>query len=858
MTIYYIDPVDGNNSNDGLTFATRKKSLKSAINSSGQHEYRVIETAGGLVSSNSRWVSQFNVPARSLTAATNLNGSGPVGYQITVSSHGWNEGDYLFFYAFNTAQINGWWEITSVIDANTFIIDCYINTQTSLRSSKFVWNVSNHLVKLDSPKTKNLLNGIRGYTPETGVQTVDSWVTSSYCTVSQYYHSSISNDAMTQAITLQMYISSSFQTGKMAYYTFSAPLDLSDYRQLSYYVFQYTGNTTSGPQWKICLCSDTQGNVIEYEFEVPAQGRTNVWSALTIDCDNLPAGQTMTTPINSIAFYCHTDRSTCGMRFQHIIACKDNNEPDCLTHNSVISTKRDGDLWYPVTWVDEDRVIIGTHSPETTSTMTQYSSATSRTTGYWYDTFEPSSYNNAYTEKQIENGLPCYVYNPVNTHVLARGSNILPSNNVDTRGEYLSGRDNFHITGGWNRTDMSTRADDALSWYWSPQASGSAIYCRYAQNYKFENLGFRGGEHGLYIHAASNQGELNNIHCAGGKEGIRAYSTVFGIRVNKLRTVGLQRGIYWYYQPSAISITDWKDRSRLNPLYTYISGDFHIHDFDFRGSNSATFSTSLDSYEITLSEGKALGASYFAYMSSNYRDIKTKNCYVKSVKYFQRTQKSTSYPNTYGIYHHGLDPTLQSSYYYSNNHFTPNPGVSSPSWGQRSQVGYNGMDDPLYRFGFSDGSFVSVGAQVGYQNASQVHSGSAAMECFWESGGSRQRDTYDVQVTNTALGEYSRGRHAKLLIAEVAVNGGGTVTFSAQCKRVASNSDDIQGNLYIGADCGNAEVRSSNLSGWDTWEELSVSAVPTRSGVMKVYLEIKGYYTGYRYIIVDTLSCTQS
>ena len=68
MTIYYIDPVDGNNSNDGLTFATRKKSLKSAINSSGQHEYRVIETAGGLVSSNSRWVSQFNVPARSLTA----------------------------------------------------------------------------------------------------------------------------------------------------------------------------------------------------------------------------------------------------------------------------------------------------------------------------------------------------------------------------------------------------------------------------------------------------------------------------------------------------------------------------------------------------------------------------------------------------------------------------------------------------------------------------------------------------------------------------------------------------------------------------------------------------------------------
>ena len=28
MTIYYVDPIDGNDSNDGLTFATRKRKLK--------------------------------------------------------------------------------------------------------------------------------------------------------------------------------------------------------------------------------------------------------------------------------------------------------------------------------------------------------------------------------------------------------------------------------------------------------------------------------------------------------------------------------------------------------------------------------------------------------------------------------------------------------------------------------------------------------------------------------------------------------------------------------------------------------------------------------------------------------------
>lgn len=857
MTIYYIDHEGGNDSNDGLTFATRKRSLRNSITTSGAHEYRVMETAGGLVSSNTKWVSQYNTPHRNLTAATNLNGSGNVGYEITVSNHGWNEGDYLFFYAFNTTQINGWWEITSVIDANTFIIDCYVNVQTTLRSSKYVWNVSNHLVKLDQPKTKNLLNGIRGYTPETGVQTMDSWTASTYCSVYQYYHSSISNDTMTQALTMQMQCTSTFTTGKMAYYTFLAPLDLSDYRQLSFYVQQTSGDLTT-PQWKICLCSDTTGDVVEYEFEIPAQGRTTYWTALTIDCGNLPAGQTMTAPINSIAFYCFYDKGATTMRFQHIIACKDNNAPDCLTHNSVISTKRDGDIWYPVTWVDEDRIIIGTHSPETTSTMTSYSSSSSRTTGYWYDTFEPSSYDNGYTEKLIETGLPCYVYNPINTYSIARGVNRLPANNIDQYGEYISAKDNFTITGGWNRTDMSTRADDALSWMWAPSASGNSMYIRSAQNFKVENLGFRGGEQSLYVYLSTNQGELNNVHFAGGKEGVRFYSNVYGIRINKMRSCCYQRGLYYYFNPSSVHVNDWKDRSRLNPVYMYSCGNLSVHNFDWRGNNSGGVSLSLDVYDITLSEGKAIGENYFIYTGSNYRNIKTKNCYVKSVRAFQKTPKSTYYPNTFGTYHHGLDRSLLSTYRFNSYHFEPAPGQDSPVWTARSNVGYNGHDDPLYRFGYTDGSYVACSSQCGYQNASQVHSGSSAMECFWEAGGSKSRDIYDVQVTNTALGQYSRGRHARLLIAEVAVSGGGTVTFSAQCKRVASNNDDVQGNLYIGADCGNAEARSSNLSGWDTWEELTVSAVPTRSGVMKVYLEIKGYFTGYRYIIVDTITCTQS
>ena len=86
MTIYYVDPIDGNDSNDGLTFATRKKKIKSVITNSNANEIRVIESNGGLVSPNTTWTTHANHRPRLISGATNLNTGGTeIGWQINLN-----------------------------------------------------------------------------------------------------------------------------------------------------------------------------------------------------------------------------------------------------------------------------------------------------------------------------------------------------------------------------------------------------------------------------------------------------------------------------------------------------------------------------------------------------------------------------------------------------------------------------------------------------------------------------------------------------------------------------------------------------------------------------------------------------
>ena len=81
-------------------------------------------------------------------------------------------------------------------------------------------------------------------------------------------------------------------------------------------------------------------------------------------------------------------------------------------------------------------------------------------------------------------------------------------------------------------------------------------------------------------------------------------------------------------------------------------------------------------------------------------------------------------------------------------------------------------------------------------------------------------------------------------------------------RRTAYDNDHVQGNLYVGPECGNPIVRGSLMTTYGQWEEKTISVTPSRAGVMKVCVEIYQYYTNSssspaRCIDVDTITVTQ-
>ena len=284
----------------------------------------------------------------------------------------------------------------------------------------------------------------------------------------------------------------------------------------------------------------------------------------------LPAGQTMTTPIQSIAFYVDTDRGSAYFRFQNIIACKGIDEPDCLTHTSVISTKRDGDIWWPVQHIDEDQVVIhGTDIERTTMSNTNNSSP--RTVGYWYmgGTFSPSTYSYSppvSNEMARETGLNCYVYNAPDTYSIERGQHRLHILQLDQYGLSFSSKSNWTISGGWNRTDMSTREPGALTWFRVPRGSGKGIYNNQCHNTEINNCGFFGGDYGPSLIIIAEVLDLKTFMQLGARRGFYFYGGSEDIHITNVNTVCTDYGIYGNIFGN-VKITNVKDASRYNTFY---------------------------------------------------------------------------------------------------------------------------------------------------------------------------------------------------------------------------------------------------------------------------------------------------
>lgn len=267
----------------------------------------------------------------------------------------------------------------------------------------------------------------------------DGWVASANVTVA---HAATSPVPRTGSFRLALTFAAAFTTGKAAYKTLAATTDFSAFQQLSFWIAP-TGTTVTC-NMQICLCSDANGDVVvdTLTFDLGTSLVLSQWRNVLID-----KGSALSAGINSIAIYVVADPHASSSRticFDNIVACKGPDDPACITHRSLIGKNTVGEPWWYGIWgLTGADVVLGSNYD-----VTQLESApqTPRYIG-------------------VTENVNSWIINPTTGWDSA----------ARTINEGGSPGSPIRITGGWNRTDMSTQ--DGETWLTGYHFLGNAVTC---------------------------------------------------------------------------------------------------------------------------------------------------------------------------------------------------------------------------------------------------------------------------------------------------------------------------------------------------------------------------------------------
>ena len=338
MATFYLDFENGNDANDGTTFANRWKTLTSGATAARIAPGDTIRIMGSPAPTslgiNGTWTSQALQGTKSITGATNAT---PI--SITCTAHGYSTGDTVVVTGVSgNSNANGTWEITST-GANTFTLDGSAGN-AAYTSGGTARLRNNTRVKLASAVTQNIASTGPGRAAWTSADANISITTAT--TTKEHYLSDVVS------------VLTAFTTGKAAYYVLPATLDLSNYQQVSFWI--YSTVALSSNQIELRLCSDGLGNTAVNTISVPSVPVANRFQAFTVDL-----GLNLGSSIASIALYINTDLSTTGahnLYFSNIIACKASSAADSLTLTSLIGKNTTGETFWGIQSINGTRVML--------------------------------------------------------------------------------------------------------------------------------------------------------------------------------------------------------------------------------------------------------------------------------------------------------------------------------------------------------------------------------------------------------------------------------------------------------------------------------------------------------------------
>lgn len=443
MATYYIDYENGNDSNDGTSFANRKATIPSGWSLSGGDEVRIMGSPDptlvgtGNVFSGYFQKSYSNQSTYATVTYSTTTGETTIGPVTNLGKQFPSTGGTIFIFSNNDTSLNGTWTVTKVSDT-TIKLDGYTGaSNTSVGSVNIQFFVRTYsTIMLNTAVTKN----IASFGPRTSTWTASSNVTTSLVTASSIMWGS-SNQAINEHYhSDKIDIASGFGTGKAAYWA-TGGLDLSGYQQIS---FKLLGNATSqhyGSNCSLRLCDDSGGNSTVNTLNFDLKGYKNdTWAEVVVDL-----GSNFGNNINSIALYVDTDQGAQSFILNNIIACKASSAADSLTHRSVVGLNTTSDpCWYGIESINDKRIIF---EQKTYGSSTHVGYYGGRSNAGFSDNL---SNVNIYKR---ESNRSKYV---IDTIANASSGYVTISSGISNSGQNNSNW--INVSGGWDRTNMSTQS----------------------------------------------------------------------------------------------------------------------------------------------------------------------------------------------------------------------------------------------------------------------------------------------------------------------------------------------------------------------------------------------------------------
>jgi hypothetical protein len=546
MPTYYLDQDGGNDANTGLSFAQRWKTITNgatAARIAPGDEIRIMASPDPTSIGSATWTGGGR-PASPAGSPSSTNTTPIV---VTFAAHGLVTGDYVSLtgQAGNTNAIGVW--MVGTTTANTFQILNMDGSNTTGNAvgpaSGGITKVNNCMVKTATPLVQNIaLCGGLGQKP--------AWTASANVTATQ--NITVWKEGNSSA---QIAIAAGFTTGKAAYYTLPATLDLSAYQQVTFWIRQNSGTRGAAGQTYVALCTDTIGDTVVHQCNVPALGDIGTFQTVTVDL-----GTNLNAAIRSVAFYVVTDVGAQTIILDNIVACKAASSADSVTLQSLVS-KSNGtgdEAWYAIQSLNNDVIMLANVNNNT--------SQTTNIRGY----------------NGISETVTTYKRETTKTTVAAFTAVVAAVNDSGTSGNLIT------YSGGWNRTDMSTQT--GVTWYDGSSGNGIGLQASARSFIQIDRLNFCRYQTGIQFASTTANITVGSAYMtACGTTGFDFGSTsVVGINISSLWVNNNNEGIA--LAGTGSTITDVKLASNNTTFGLDFSGDSHAVG-SVIGGNSGTSST---------------------------------------------------------------------------------------------------------------------------------------------------------------------------------------------------------------------------------------------------------------------------